>query len=115
MEKMKANWERLKAARNDLSRLQDESAPMQEIDAAIQKVADAQAEQLRIFARNRREMELILGKDKNDIFMQNARKQFRRHGRRPGPGMPPMPGQENGDGPPPPPGESDHAPSPPTG
>jgi len=109
MEKMKANWQQLNAARNDLSRLQDESAPMEDIDAAIQRVADAQAEQLRIFAHNRREMEMILGKEKNDLFMQNARQQFRRHGRRPGPDLPPMPGQENGANlPPPPPGESDN-------
>jgi uncharacterized protein YjiS (DUF1127 family) len=93
MEKMKANWERMNEARKLLSRLQDESAPMEEIDAAIQKVADAQAEQLRLIAHNRREMETILGKEKNDRFMQNARKQYRRRDRHPGPDMPPRPGQ----------------------
>ena len=116
MEKMKANWQRLNEARNDLSRLQDESAPMEEIEAAIQRLADAQAEQLRIFAYNRREMESILGKEKNDLFMQNARQQFRRHGRRPGPDMPPIPGQEKGPNPPlppPPPGASGNAVPPP--
>ncbi len=112
MEKMKANWQQLNAARKDLSRLQDERAPMEDIDAAIQRVADAQAEQLRIFAHNRREMEMILGKEKNDLFMQNARKQFRRHGRRPGPDMPPKPEQEDGYNPPPPPEESDNGASP---
>lgn len=91
MEKMKANWKRLNAARKDLSRLQDVSAPMGEIEVAIQSVADAQAEQLRLIAYNRREMETILGKEKNDQFMKNARKQFRRHGRHPGPDMPPRP------------------------
>lgn len=91
MEKMKANWQRLKAARNDLSRLQDESASMEDIDAAIEKVADAQAEQLTLIAHNRRAMETILGKEKSDRFMKNARKQFRRHGRHPGPDMPPRP------------------------
>jgi uncharacterized protein YjiS (DUF1127 family) len=106
MEKMKINWQRLKDARSTLSRLQDQSAPMEEIDAAILKVADAQAEQLRLIAHNRREMEEILGKEKNDRFMQNARKQFRRHGRHPGhplparPGAadPPLPHGEGGDG-----------------
>jgi len=91
METMKANWQRLKAARNELSRLQDESASMEDIDAAIQMVADSQAEQLRLIAHNRRAMETILGKEKSDRFMKNARKQFRRHGRHPGPDMPPRP------------------------
>lgn len=91
MGKMKANWLRLKTARKDLSRLQQEGAPMEEIEMAIQKVVDAQAEQLRLIAYNRREMETILGKEKNDRFMKNARKQFHRHGRHPGPNMPPRP------------------------
>jgi hypothetical protein len=106
MEKMKANWERMNAARNILSRLQDESASMEEIDAAIRKVADAQAEQLRLIAHNRRAMETILGKEKNDRFMQNARKQFRRHGRHPGPDMPPRPGASEPPKPPLPPVEA---------
>ena len=112
MEKMKANWQRLNEARKILSRLQNESASMEEIDAAIQKVADAQAEQLRLIAYNRREMETILGKEKNDRFMKNARKQFRRHGRHPGPDMPPRPSsppmppvQAGNNTPPPPPGD----------
>jgi hypothetical protein len=114
MEKMKANWELMKAARNDLSRLQDESASMEEIDAAIQKVADSQAEQLRLIAHNRREMENILGKEKNEMFMKNARKQFRRHGRPPSPNMPPRPGANEAASPPfPPVGTDNEAPPPP--
>ena len=110
MAKMKANWQRLNEARVILSKLQDESASMEEIDEAIQKVADAQAEQLRLFAHNRREMEQILGKEKNDRFMKNARKQFRRHGRRPGPDMPPRPGAREVSSPPLPPGKTSSAP-----
>jgi uncharacterized protein YjiS (DUF1127 family) len=106
MEKMMTNWQRLKEARSTLSRLQDESAPMEEIDAAIQQVADAQAEQLRLIAHNRREMEEILGKEKYDSFMQNARKQFRRHGRHPGHPLPPRPGADEKPNPPVPPEES---------
>lgn len=106
MVNMKTNWKRLNKTRKELSRLLDESAPMEEVDAAILEVADAQAEQLRIFAHNRREMEKILGKEKNDMFMENARVQFRRHGRRPGPDMPPRPGQDDSASPPPPPVES---------
>lgn len=103
MEKMKANWQRLNAARKELSRLQDESASLEEIDGAIQTVVDAQAEQLRLIARNRREMEEILGKEKNDMFMQNARKQFRRKGRHPGPPLPPRPRADEESVPPVPP------------
>ncbi|HSR88440.1 MAG TPA: hypothetical protein VLL07_05760, partial [Pontiella sp.] len=103
-----------KEARSTLSTLQDESAPMEEIDAAIQKVADAQAEQLRLIAHNRREMEKILGKDKNERFMQNARKQFRRHGRHPGHPLPPRPEADAAPNPPSPEGESSNeAPPPP--
>lgn len=105
MEKMKSNWQRLNAARKDLSQLQDASASMAEIDAAIQTVADAQADQLRLIARNRREMENILGKEKNGQFMKNARMQFRRHGRHPGPDLPPRPGQNAAPKPPQPPVE----------
>ncbi len=115
MEKMKANWQRLNEARTHLARLQDESASMEEVDAAIQTVVDAQAEQLRLFAHNRREMEKILGKEKSDRFMKNARKQFRRHGRRPGPDMPPRPGAHEASNPPLPPGAArTEAPPPPT-
>jgi uncharacterized protein YjiS (DUF1127 family) len=115
MEKMKVNWKHLKEARRNLSRLQDESAPMEEIDAAIQIVADAQAEQLRLIAHNRREMEEILGSEKSDQLMQNARKQFRHHGRKPGPPLPPRPGADDAAYPPLPSRESiPEAPAPPS-
>lgn len=116
MEKMKANWKRLNETRKKLSRLLDESAPIEEIDAAILEVAAAQADQLRTFAYNRREMEQILGKEKNDKFMENARVQFRRHGRRSGPDLPPRPGQnDESTNPPLPPVESGKkAPPPPS-
>ena len=106
MQKMKTSWQLLKAARNDLSGLQGESASMDEIDAAIQKVVDAQAEQLRLIAHNRRDMVTILGKEKNNRFMKNARKQFRRHGRPPSPEMPPRPGHGGAPYPPMPPVET---------
>lgn len=113
MEKMKANWERMNAARKQLSRLQDESASMEEIDVVIQKVADAQAEQLRLIAHNRREMEIILGKEKSDRFMQNARKQYRRKGRHPSPPLPPRPGADEAPSPPMPQETGNEAPLPP--
>lgn len=91
-QKMKANTERGIAARKKLSALQEKGATEEEIDNAIQEVADAMAEQLRILVRNRMEMEKILGKEKYALFMQNARKQFQKHGRRGGPDLPPRPG-----------------------
>ncbi len=45
---------------------------------------------------NRIEMERILGKEKYKKFMQNARKQFQKHGRHGGTGFPPMPGRRPG-------------------
>jgi len=109
MEKMKANWKRMKGARDELSRLQDLGASMEELDVAIQEVSDTQTEQLQILVRNRMEMERILGKEKNDLLMMKARESFRSHGRRPGAGMPPrpkvppMPGDEQNGAPPSPP------------
>ncbi len=89
--KMKENWMRINGARRELSRLQDSGADAQELEAAIQEVSDAQTEQLRILVRNRSEMERILGKEKNDLFMNKIRELYREHGRRPGSGMPPRP------------------------
>jgi superfamily II RNA helicase len=106
-EKMKESWKRINEARRELSRLQDKGVSMEELDAAIRDVTDAQAEQLQILVRNRMEMERILGKEKNDLLMNEAREVFRAHGRRPGTGMPPRP-----DGPPIP-GEEKSAPPPP--
>jgi hypothetical protein len=90
-QKMSANAERIAAARNKLARLMDQGAPMEVIEAAIGEITDAQAEQLRILVYNRIEMERILGKEKYDAFMKNARKQFQKHGRRGGPPLPPRP------------------------
>ena len=102
MRKMKANWKRMNEARRELSRLQDSGASMDELNAAIQEVSNAQTEQLQILVHNRREMEKILGKEKNDLLMKKAHEYFSKHGRRPGAGMPPRPGA------PPLPGKKDH-------
>lgn len=91
-EKMAANTKHTAMARERLSKLLDDGAPMEALEAAIQEVSAAQTEQLRILVRNRIEMERILGREKNAQFMQNARTQFQKHGRRSGPGLPPRPG-----------------------
>ncbi len=90
-ELMAANSQRAEKARNTLSRLQNEGASEAELDAAIDAVSAALAEQLKILVRNRMEMERILGKEKNDKLMESARVQFRKHGRYGGPGFPPRP------------------------
>lgn len=118
-EKMQANAQQIEKARENLSRLLDDGAPIEALDSAIQNVSAAQTEQLRVLVENRIEMERILGKEKNALFMQNARKQFEKHGRRggpplpPRPGLPPVPGQDRQDGGPPvPPAIPENAPSP---
>jgi hypothetical protein len=99
-EKMMANAQQSATARKKLSKLQDEGASMEVLESAIQEISAAQAEQLRILVRNRMAMERILGKEKFAKFMQNARAQFEKHGRRggsslpPRPGVPPTPGQQ---------------------
>jgi predicted transglutaminase-like cysteine proteinase len=91
-EKMAASAQQIASARRKLSRLLDEGASMETLEAAIQEISSAQAEQLRILVKNRLEMERILGKEKNARFMENAREQFKKHGRRGGPPLPPRPG-----------------------
>ena len=111
-EKMMANEQRTAMLRERLSMLLDDGAPMEALEAAILEVSAAQTEQLRILVRNRIEMERILGKEKYSKFMKNARTQFKKHGRRGGAGIPPVPGHhprekhpplpEHGTQPPPP-------------
>lgn len=91
-EKMNESYKRATAARKKLSEIQDEGASKERIDAAIQDVSDASTEQLKILVYNRMEMEKILGKEKYALFMENARTQFKNHGRRSGSSMPPRPG-----------------------
>jgi len=95
-ERMMANEQRTAKLRERLSALLDEGAPMEVLEAAIQEVSAAQTEQLRILVGNRIEMERILGKEKYRKFMQNARAQFKKHGRRGGAGFPPVPGRRPG-------------------
>lgn len=90
-EKMKAISQQAGEAREKLSTLQDSGATEEQLDAAIDAVSDAQSAQLKILVRNRMEMERILGRQKYALFMDNARMQFRSHGRRGGSGMPPRP------------------------
>lgn len=90
--KMKETSERVKTARVTLSKLLDNGATDEEIDAAIKDVSVAQTEQLRLLVAKRREMEKLLGREKYSLFMQNARMKFHEYGRRSGSGMPPRPG-----------------------
>ncbi|HEY5653980.1 MAG TPA: hypothetical protein VIR63_06400 [Pontiella sp.] len=95
---MKANSKRVHEAHRKLSELQNSGASEVEVDAAIDAVTSAQAEQLKILARNRRKMEEILGKEKSDLLMEKARKQYRKHGRRGGEGIPRRPEGPEGTG-----------------
>ena len=106
-EKMQANAHRTATAREKLTKLLDDGAPMEVLEAAIQDVSSAQTEQLRILVANRIETERILGREKHSKFMQNARTQYQKHGRHggpplpPRPGLPPIPGQGHPRGTPP--------------
>ena len=92
-EKMKANMARTTVAREKLSTLQKADASEAEIDAAIDEIAEAQGERMKILIRNQSAMKNILGKEKYEQLMDNARMQFRKEGRRGGSGLPPIPGQ----------------------
>ncbi|VGO16970.1 hypothetical protein PDESU_05564 [Pontiella desulfatans] len=78
--------------RKNLSDLEKAGASEEEIYAAIDAVSDSQAETMKILTRNRMAMERILGKEKYKQFMDAARNQYRKHGRRGGAGIPPRPG-----------------------
>ena len=80
---MAAAWRKLQAARRELLRLERENAPDEAIDKAIQKVVEAQAEQLRLTVYNRRKLRRILGEEKYEQFMQRARVllHYRKQGR----------------------------------
>lgn len=96
-EQMKVAYQKVEENRNKLSELEKSGASEVEIYAAIDAVSDAQADQMKILARNRIQMERILGKEKFKLFMDSARSKWREHGRRGGTGLPPRPnsGSEN--------------------
>lgn len=91
-EQMRDAFKTIEAKKEILSELEKSGAPEEKIYAAIDAVSDAQGEQMKILARNRIQMERILGKEKFKLFMDSARNKWREHGRRGGSGMPPRPG-----------------------
>lgn len=97
MKKMQQNTTRLNIARSKFQKLLEEGATEGELEKggelekAISEIADAQAEQLRILAQNRRAVEKILGREKYDRFMEEAAILFQQSNQGPGMGMPPRP------------------------
>jgi hypothetical protein len=85
MQKMNENATRLNIARNKFQKLLEEGATEGELEKGgelekvICEIADAQAEQLRILAQNRRAVEKILGREKYDRFMEEAVTLFQQH------------------------------------
>ncbi|MCF7848416.1 MAG: hypothetical protein K9M45_06160 [Kiritimatiellales bacterium] len=77
---MMQNNEKMRAIRERFDELQRTDASDEEIDQAINEITTVQAEQLRILLRHRREMEKIIGKEKNDKMMERARDMFRQYG-----------------------------------
>jgi hypothetical protein len=90
-EKIRANAKRTDAAGKKLGELQNSGATRDEIARMIDEIGEAQKERLWILTENRMEMEQILGKEKYQAFMEQARAQYQAHGRRGGLGMPPRP------------------------
>ncbi|WP_372845473.1 hypothetical protein [Pontiella sp.] len=87
-------------ARETLSKLEKSGAAEEVIYAAIDTISEVQSEQMKILAKNKMQLERILGKEKYKQFMNAARTQYQMHGRRGGAGMPtrpdlpPLPDQE---------------------
>ncbi|WP_372798119.1 hypothetical protein [Pontiella sp.] len=93
-EQMRAMYLLVEEKKKALNRLEDVGAPQDQIFAAIDEVTAAQAEQMKILARNRIQMERILGKEKFEMFMDKARNTWKEHGRRGGQNIPPAPRSE---------------------
>jgi Spy/CpxP family protein refolding chaperone len=91
-ENMKAAYKQIEENKRNLSALERSDASQAEIFAAIDAVSSAQADQMKILALNRMQMEQILGKEKFKLFMDSARNKWREHGRHGGSGVPPRPG-----------------------
>lgn len=102
-EQMKVTFQKIEACKKKLSELERSGASEAEIYAAIDAVSDASAEQMKLLARNRMQMERILGREKFQLFMESARSKWKEHGRRGGEGMPPLPNREFSTTPPAPP------------
>lgn len=90
-EQMRENYLKMEERKKKLKDLENSGAPETEIFAAIDAVAENQAEQMKILARNRIQMERILGKEKFNQFMDKARNKWKEHGRRSGQNLPPTP------------------------
>ena len=100
-EQMRAAYVKIEDEKKKLKALEDAGAPESDIFAAIDAVSLAQADQMKILARNRIQMERILGKEKFEQFMDKARNKWKEHGRRGGQGMPPHPNEQQKDQKPP--------------
>ena len=117
--KIEVSKKRMEAAHAKLAWIQETDATDAEIDAAIQEIAEAQTEQLKILVYNRREMEKILGREKHAQLMEIARTQFHKRGHGgsrglpPRPGLPPIPGEPKEVKEPPMPPAQDALPTPP--
>ena len=66
-------------AQQKLVKLQDKDATEEEIDDAIQQVANLKAAEMKIMVKNRMKMEQIIGKEKFAEFMDVAREKYRKH------------------------------------
>lgn len=99
-EEMRANYLLVEDNKKKLKILEQSGAPEADIFAAIDAVADAQAEQMKILARNRIQMERILGKEKFEQFMDQARSKWKEHGRRRTNNLPPAPAPVDSETPP---------------
>ncbi len=109
-EQMKTAYREVEENRKKLSELEKAGASEVEIYAAIDEVSDAQADQMKILARSRIQMERILGKEKFQLFMESARNKWHEHGRRGGTGLPPRPNSGSGKPPKPPAGSEGQTP-----
>ena len=74
--KMKSINQSYRMARDQLNEMIESGSSDQALDSQISKITSLKAQELRFVIQNRRKMESILGREKNNQFMSLARKKY---------------------------------------
>ncbi len=77
--------------RKELNQLVERDASNQELQNKIKEITSLKSKQLWLLIRNKRSLEMLLGKDKNQEFMAMARKRFHEHNKKYKGNFPPVP------------------------
>tara|TARA_B100002019_G_C21188329_1_gene557421 strand:- start:146 stop:622 length:477 start_codon:yes stop_codon:yes gene_type:complete len=77
--------------RKELNQLVEKDASNDELQNKIKEITSLKSKQLWLLIRNKKSLERLLGKDKNQEFMTMARKKFHEHNKKYNGNFPPVP------------------------